>query len=414
MRPRLPRMLSRLFQALTPGQAKLLKALAPVALFAGALASAAVPSGSTARADDNAAPNVEWLQKRLDERDAAIRDLLRRVSELEEQERKAKAAPKKVAKTQLPPKAQPKADPPAQPPAQSSAPAKPGKFDVDEAAAEHALERALVQSGVLLLPFGTIELVPSLAYVRRESASPGQLAFTSNGGVAVADNQLRQDQIEAALLARAGLPWSMQIEVGVPYDYKSVSNVTLIGSTGVSQHSVNGFGFGDPAIMLSKQFTHEGEWLPNLIANLGWDTDFGETVKGIPLGTGFSELKASVTASKRQDPLVFTAGLGYTTAFEKHGIQPGDQYTVTGGMFLAVSPETSLLFSPMVTFAGETTFNGVAIPGSDQVAAALELGLVTVLAPRLLLDLRFDIGLTHDAPKFGVKASFPLQWTFAK
>jgi len=42
------------------------------------------------------------------------------------------------------------------------------------------------------------------------------------------------------------------------------------------------------------------------------------------------------------------------------------------------------------------------------------LGLVTVLAPRLLLDLRFDIGLTHDAPKFGVKASFPLQWAFAK
>jgi hypothetical protein len=120
------------------------------------------------------------------------------------------------------------------------------------------------------------------------------------------------------------------------------------------------------------------------------------------------------TASKRQDPLVFTAGLGYTTAFEKNGIQPGDQYTITGGAFLAVSPETSLLFSPMVTFAGETTFNGVSIPGSDQVAAALEVGLVTVLAPRLLLDLRFDIGLTRDAPKFGVKAAFPFQFALAK
>jgi len=397
--------------ALTSAQRGLLKQLARATLIAAAIGSAVAPSGSTARADDNAAPPVEWLQKRLDERDAAIRDLLRRVAELEEQERKAKAPPKQVAKTRLPLKAQPKADPPAPP---TSAPAKPGKFDVDEAAAEHALERALVQSGALLLPPGTFELVPSLAYVRRESASPGQLVFTSNGGVAVADNQLRQNQIEAELLARAGLPWNMQIELGVPYDYKSVSNVMMVGSSGVSQQSAHGFGFGDPTIMLSKQFTHEGEWLPNLIASLGWDTDFGQTVHGIPLGTGFSELKASVTASKRQDPLVFTAGLGYTTAFEKHGVQPGDQYTVTGGMFLAVSPETSLLFSPMVTFAGETTFNGVSIPGSDQVAAALELGLVTVLAPRLLLDLRFDIGLTHDAPKFGVKASFPLQWAFAK
>lgn len=412
MRPRLPRMLPRLFQALTPGQVKLLKAFAPMALFAGAIASAVLPSGSTARADDNPAPSTEWLQKRIEERDAAIRDLLRRVSELEEQKRKA--PPKKVAKTVLPMKPQQKQQPQSDAPAQPAAQAKPGKFDVDEAAAEHALERALVQSGALLLPAGTVEIVPSLSYVRRESASPGQLVFTSNGGVMVADSQFRQNQVEAALIARAGLPWNMQVEIGVPYDYKSVSTVTSVGGSNLSQQSTSGFGFGDPAILLSKQFSHEGEWLPNLIANLGWDTDFGQSVKGIPLGTGFSELKASITASKRQDPLVFTAGLGYTTAFEKNGIQPGDQYTITGGAFLAVSPETSLLFSPMVTFAGETTFNGVSIPGSDQVAAALEIGLVTVLAPRLLLDLRVDIGLTRDAPKFGVKAAFPFQFALAK
>ena len=413
MLPRLPRLFPRLVQALTPGQVKLLKAFAPMALFAGAIASAVLPSGSTARADDNPAPSTEWLQKRIDERDAAIRDLLRRVSELEEQKRKA--PPKKVAKTVLPLKPQQKPQQPnSDAPAQTAAPAKPGKFDVDEAAAEHALERALIQSGALLLPAGTIEIVPSLSYVRRESATPGQLVFTSNGGVMVADNQFRQNQIEAALIARAGLPWNMQVEIGVPYDYKSVSTVTSVGGSNLSQQSTSGFGFGDPTILLSKQFAHEGEWLPNLIASLGWDTDFGQTVKGIPLGTGFSELKASITASKRQDPLVFTAGLGYSTAFEKNGIQPGDQYTITGGAFLAVSPETSLLFSPMVTFAGETTFNGVSIPGSDQVAAALEIGLVTVLAPRLLLDLRFDIGLTHDAPKFGVKAAFPFQFALAK
>ena len=155
MLPRLPRLFPRLVQALTPGQVKLLKAFAPMALFAGAIASAVLPSGSTARADDNPAPSTEWLQKRIDERDAAIRDLLRRVSELEEQKRKA--PPKKVAKTVQPLKPQQKPQQPnSDAPAQTAAPAKPGKFDVDEAAAEHALERALIQSGALLLPAGTI------------------------------------------------------------------------------------------------------------------------------------------------------------------------------------------------------------------------------------------------------------------
>ncbi len=396
-------------ERLIPTRVTRLKNIGRAALASLAIAAAVAPSGSTARADDAAASTIAALRERLDERDAAIRDLMRRVAELEHR----KPAAKKVAKIVLPlpePPPPKPAPPNQQAPAASSA--KPGNFDVDEEAAERALERALIQSGALLLSTGTIEFVPSLAYVRRESATPGQLVFPSGGGVMVSDNQYRQNQIEASILARAGLPWDMQIELGLPYDYKSVSEVTTVGNAGLSQQTSRAFGFGDPSVTLSKQFVKEGEWLPNLIASLGWDTDFGQTKKGIALGTGFNEIKAGITASKRQDPLVFTAGIGYTTSFEKHGIQPGDQYTATGGMFLAVSPETSLLFMPMATYAGDTTFNGVTVPGSDQLAAALELGLVTVLAPRLLLDLRLDIGLTRDAPKFGMKVSFPFQWTY--
>lgn len=394
---------------LSPSEMAQLRTALRLGIIGLAVACAIAPSGSTARADNAAAGTMQEMRRQLDQRDAAIRALMRRVDDLERRAR----PPRKLAKTvlPLPGPPPPKPAPPADRQRHAATAAKPGKFEVDQDAAEHALERALIQSGALLLTTGTIEIVPSIAYVRRESAAPGQLVFPAGGGVMVSDNQYRQNQIEASILARAGLPWQMQIELGLPYDFKSVSDVTMVGTAGLSQQTTRAWGFGDPSLVLSKQFTREGEWLPSLIGSLGWDTDFGETKNGIALGSGFNEIKASVVASKRQDPLVFTASLGYTTSLSKHGIQPGDQYTASGGMFLAVSPETSLLFQPQVTFAGETSFEGMTVPGSDQVAAALELGLVTVLAPKLLLDLRFDIGLTHDAPKFGMKVSFPFRRT---
>ncbi|EAR21780.1 hypothetical protein [Nitrococcus mobilis] len=43
-----------------------------------------------------------------------------------------------------------------------------GQFQVDEEAAERALERTLVVQGALLLPFGLAEIQPSFSYTRSE------------------------------------------------------------------------------------------------------------------------------------------------------------------------------------------------------------------------------------------------------
>ena len=48
----------------------------------------------------------------------------------------------------------------------------PGQFEVDEEAIERALERTLVQEGVLLLPLGQAEIEPSFTYTRREFDVP--------------------------------------------------------------------------------------------------------------------------------------------------------------------------------------------------------------------------------------------------
>jgi hypothetical protein len=55
---------------------------------------------------------------------------------------------------------------PAEPP-----PAEIGAIEATEEEVERALERALVQTGALLLPAGTAEIAPNFTYVRQEAAS---------------------------------------------------------------------------------------------------------------------------------------------------------------------------------------------------------------------------------------------------
>src|SRR6056297_2623169 len=63
----------------------------------------------------------------------------------------------------------------------------PGALDVDEDAAERALERTLVERGVLLLPRGAYELEPVLRY---EYSERDEFVLGSVGGDLVLDRQI--------------------------------------------------------------------------------------------------------------------------------------------------------------------------------------------------------------------------------
>jgi hypothetical protein len=369
---------------------------------------------------------LQELQRGLKERDALIRELMHRVEVLERKV-SAPAANGAVAASQA---RQPvvkarldgaearkqaqKSAPPtqtAQQPPQGEPPAGPGSFTVDKEAAERALERALVQTGALLLPPGAAELVPSVAYTRRETATPGQVALLTSTNTLVATESIsRSNQVEAAATLRLGLPWTSQLELGVPYDYKGNSTTVRALGTGISTQAADVYGFGDPTITLTKQIAHEAEWLPNLFWNVGWDSNFGETRKGIALGTGFNEVRTSIVATKRQDPLVFTSGFEYTKSLEHNNVEPGDQYTPSVGMLFAVSPETSLRLASQVTIADSVKLNNAVIPGSSQVVGVFEFGVLSILGPGIVMNLTADAGLTRDAPDFVFKVAFPIRF----
>ena len=417
-----------------------------------AIASAVMLStGGVADAQDGSASEkatIEKLKNAVEQRDALIRDLLHRVERLELSEQDRRVAVEKptsspngrrVSKsparlldksdelatvvggainsrsvaqsnrpaiTQAPSTATPASEPA---PAASPPPAASGQFEVSPEAAERALERALVQTGASLLPPWKAEIVPSLTYQYRQVSRPGEIALSTSGTVLVTEGVIRNSTAQAGTLGRLGLPWDFQIEVGVPYTYKNLTTTTRVQGSGITGRSTDSFGFGDPTVGLIKQVLTESEWVPSLFLNGFWNANFGETARGIPLGQGFHQFSVGASAVKRQDPLVFTAGLSYQKSLENNNIIPGDQLTSSAALLLAISPETALRFSQQLSFVDKIKLNGRSVPGSKQVSGVFTFDILSILAPGFVVDFTVAIGETPDAPDLTLRLGFPIR-----
>jgi len=419
---------------------KQLRVLGLGTLFGGALiviGGLVSPAWSTETSESSDATKIIELQRRLDQRDALIRNLMRRVDKLEREE-----AARHTAASQTTPRPPKQAGPPPASSGEGSSPAPvraatapgpsptrqpvqqqqqstgepaaaeasgPGQFTVNPEAAEHALERALVQTGAGLLGPWQAELVPSLTFQHNDISRPDQVVLTTTPSLLVAERRVRTTQIEAAGLLRLGLPWDSQVEVSLPYDYKSLSNTDRLSGAGLFDQISDAAGFGDPSLTLTHQLLAEREWRPNLFLSGSWNSNLGQTEKNLPLGTGFDEFKVGLTATKRQDPLVFTSSFSYQASLENKGVQPGDQYTTSLGMLFAVSPETSLQFSQQITFVKPFYVRNLKVPGSDQFSGIFNAGVLSILGPGLVINFLASMGETPDAPDLTLQLSMPIR-----
>lgn len=392
-------------------------------------------------------PYVEPLRSELEARDRLIANLLQRVEQLERRivlsanqldEAVGGAGPislfrRPVAETVPPAPGAPAAgaaDPAepdgtasqpvqmaqAQPPAAAegqAAPATtqaPGQFEVDEAAIDRALERTLVQEGVLLLPFGQAEIQPSFTYTRREIDAP--TFVTIDGQTFLGEQDIRRDEFQTTATLRVGLPFDSQIEVGMPYNYVDESVRTTVGNTPATHNSESGHGIGDVSVGLAKTLLQEGAgWWPDLIARGTWGAGTGKTRdSGVFLGGGFNQISGSLSAVKRQDPLAFVGTVSYGKTFEHDDIEPGDELGFSLGTVLAASPETSLSFFFNQTFADDAKIDGDNVDGSDQVIGTFSIGAATILGRNVLLSVTGEIGLTDDAPDYAIGVALPIRF----
>ncbi|TRX02915.1 transporter [Candidatus Methylobacter oryzae] len=361
------------------------------------------------------------LIQKLDERDKLISDLQHRVQQLESKT----TASTPVNKPPNPPATVAQANPPEKtagnqaqnqpPPAQKKpettqkkGPSAAGSFDVDEDAAQRALERTLVQTGALLLPFGQAEIQPFVTYLRTEAKQP--FLFANNNNLQVSNAAIRKNEFDMGANLLVGLPFDSQAELRIPYQVINQSVVTNNGSSSnESNHTVNSL--GDIGVGLAKTVVHEKGWIPDLIARLTWDTASGHiSSNNIAMGGGFNDFIASLTALKRQDPLAFTGRLSYQRSLKKNGIEPGDQIGLTVGATLAASPQTSLSIGLQQTYAQETKINNIKVQGSDNVSSVFTVGASSTIGHHLFFSVSGGIGLTQSAPDYFFNITIPFRF----
>jgi hypothetical protein len=366
----------------------------------------AAPGLLKAAEDAPSNPTEEQFLRKVQERDTVIRDLQRRVEELERQIPKApeKEAPAPAAARPTPPPPRPPEE--AVPPQEARPrPAAPGQFEVDEDAAERALERTLVQAGVLLLPLGLMDVEPSFTYTRTENDVPNFFVDTT-GSTFIVSDKVRRNVYDANIQLRLGMPFDSQIEFLLPYRWVDESQVQRAGFAPIDEENRNGSGFRDIRIGLAKTLFREGPYWPDLVARLAWDSDTGEkTDNDVVIGGGFNSAIATLSAVKRQDPLAFVGAFAYEKTFEEDGIEPGRQITLSLGAALAASPETSLRFTLQQTFIDELEVNNQKVKGSDQVEGTLIIGASSIVGRGAFLDVSGNIGLTDDAADYAVSVS---------
>jgi hypothetical protein len=407
-----------------------------------------VYAGAVARSAPSPAPEpdteqdaIQALRQALEQRDAVIDDLLVRMEQLERKlalsggdlDTVVAGGGGAAGAVGGAPSARPAAPPPAgaeaqpepsassgrQAPAASEGQggesankqAAPGEFDVAEEDIDRALERTLVQTGVLLLPFGQAEIEPYFNYTREENNNVPVL-FADGGRIGTGQQEVRRNEFVTGQSLRVGLPFDSQVELDLPYRYVDQSVVTPVGFGRREDENGTGSGLGDLRVGVAKTLLREnGGWWPDLVARVTWDSGTGNTTDNdVVLGGGFNELRGSLTAVKRQDPLAFIGGVSYEKSFENNDVAPGDEIGFSLGTVLAASPATSLRMALNQTFTSNTEVDGEEIDGSDDVIGTATLGASVVLGRGVLLDVAADIGLTDDAPDYAARASLPIRF----
>jgi hypothetical protein len=396
----------------------------------GTMEAQTAPAAGAARAQTPATNAADAkLQDALRERDAIIRNLLERVSELEW---RVNGGFTSAARVDERPVITGAANSRIINSVVSTNSVVNSTYDAAERQATEALDQALIVRGGLLLPSGTLEIDNTTSYFSASSDHVSVNGFALLPILVVGDitsQRIRADYLLPSATTRLGLPHKLQMDFVVPYGYEQIRTVDALGA----QTNVSNFGLGDISAGISRQLTTEHGHIPDLLANVRFKSTTGAgafslTSSEIALGTGFNAIQGNLTMAKSSDPVVFFGNLSYTGNLPaNHTISANDPTnpgaTTIGhfnpgaavgfqlGSILALNPETSMTVGWDQRFTRSTQLNGVDIPASYLVEGTLRLGTSYVYAPGRTIDLSFGVGLTPDTPNLQFSVGLPWRTT---
>lgn len=428
------------------------------------IAAAAGISPARAQMD----PRVSELLLRLETQEQQIRDLERRLRELEpvrQQGASTSGAAQALAEglsgpdldrlrgrgtqaaSAAPASSAPRPPAAAQPSqavgqqAPADAPKQQGSSDLRQLAQQPAIfERKL-----------TMEIGTNYArFDRRQLALSGFYALDAIFLGTLSLDQLKGSTFTHDLTMRYGLLESLSMDVQVPWVTRS--NRYLSGGAGnnpsqIIEASLNTQGVGDMSMGLSWQLGREVRGTADVVGSLRVKLPTGEHPFGIPnqqipepdgklstlkiptrlpTGSGLISISTGLSVLKTFDPVVLYSNIGLTVSAPRHfddissgsgqpgNIRLGRTLSLGGGMVLALNDTTaySMGLSLQASKPTQTQVDGgswVSVPGSAGNAAVLTLGITQSLGASSSMVTSLGIGLTSDAPNYTLSLRFPFR-----
>jgi hypothetical protein len=263
--------------------------------------------------------------------------------------------------------------------------------------------------------------------------------------------EVKRNTSTATLTARYGLSSRTELELKVPYVYRSDSTVSreLFTGTGVDRvFDTSGRGVGDAELAVRYQLNAGGPDRPYYVAGLrfksrtGTDpfdvvTDCSKRCVGpnasgtglpldLPTGSGFYALQPSLTWLYASDPAILFGTVSYLHNFKRNNvsrqvlagesellgkIEPGGVFGFNFGVGLALNERALISFGYDHSSIARTRQNGVPVAGSVRTQlGTLLTGFSYRINDKRTLNIAVGAGLTRDTPD--VQLSFRLPITF--
>lgn len=309
----------------------------------------------------------------------------------------------------------------------------------------------LVEQLDVLTPKGHYVLEPSLQYGYSSTNRVALVGYTVIPALLIGlvdVREVKRNTVTAALAARWGVAKGLELEVRVPYVYRSDDTVSREINAGTATDrvfSATGSHLGDVELGGRYQLNNGGVDSPFYIGTLRYKSRTGKspfevvtdcvqrcvgntTGTGLPLdlptGSGFNSLQAGLTMLFPSDPAVFFGSVTYTHNFSRDNVMrqvlngqeeflgtiaPGAVLGFNFGMGLALNEKSSFSIGYDHSAVGRTELNGQTVPGSvvTQLGSLL-LGYSYRLSPKTSLNLSVGAGLTRDTPDLTLTLRVPM------
>jgi hypothetical protein len=262
--------------------------------------------------------------------------------------------------------------------------------------------------------------------------------------------EVKRNTFTASLSARTGLSNRLEVEVKVPYVYRSDSTVSREIFTGTAVERVfdtSGKAIGDVELAARYQLNAGGPDKPYFIGGLRFKSRTGRdpfdvvtdctkrcigdtTGTGLPLslptGSGFYSIQPSLTWLFPSDPAIFFGSFSYLHNFKRGNISrtvlngdreplgelaPGGVIGFNFGIGIALNEKASLSLGYDHSSIGRMRQNGQPVAGSVRT----QLGTLLIaysyrLSDKRTLNVAIGAGLTRDTPDVSPTVRVPVSF----